>query len=207
MDILNDLQRDVLTEAFNLGMGNAAAALNEMVDEEVILSVPELKFLTKAETAEAIAAQTTDSVSGVSQNFKGSFGGQAMLLFPGNKSLDLVRLLLKDTVPLDQLTEFEEEALNEIGNIIINGGLASLADMFGEEILSDLPVFVQGPSSDILEGEGNNIGATDVIMFLQVAFCLEKHSINGCIAILMDVKSINDLKQRIDNHLSSLGII
>lgn len=207
MKILNELQRDALTEAFNLGMGNAAAALSEMVDEEVTLSVPELKFMTKSEAAKTVMAQTPETVSGVSQNFKGSFGGQALLLFPGGKSLELVRLLLKDTVPMEQLTEFEEEALNEIGNIIINGSLASLADMFGDEIRSDLPIFIHGQSADILDNECDSVGKTDIILFLQVAFALEKHSINGCIAIVMDVKSVEDLIQRIDNHLSKLGII
>jgi chemotaxis protein CheC len=207
MDVLNEIQSDVLTETFNLGMGAAAAALSEMVEEEVALSVPELLFMTKAQAAEVIAAQTIKTVTGVSQDFKGSVGGQAMLLFPGQKSLELVRLLLKDTVPINQLTEFEEEALSEIGNIIINGGLASLADMFGEEIISELPMFIQGTSTDILDVNVKSIGVADIILFLRVDFFVEKYEIDGYIAIILDVKSVQDLTQNIDNYLKRIGVI
>lgn len=44
---LNELQQDMLTELFNIGMGNAAAALSEMVSEEVLLSIPQISFMEK----------------------------------------------------------------------------------------------------------------------------------------------------------------
>lgn len=150
MGFLNELQQDMLTEAFNLGMGKAAASLSEMVQEEVLLSVPEITFLSHEEAAIELSNQSSGHLSGVSQGFSGPFGGEAMLLFPIDKSLDLVRMLLQDTVPLENLTELEEEALNEIGNIILNAGLSSLANLFGQEICTYLPKFKQGSCEDIM---------------------------------------------------------
>ncbi|MGR9682046.1 chemotaxis protein CheC, partial [Escherichia coli] len=40
MSILNESERDALTEIFNVGAGRAAQSLSEIVGDEVRLSVP-----------------------------------------------------------------------------------------------------------------------------------------------------------------------
>ena len=57
---LNELQEDMLTELFNLGMGNAASALSEMVSEEILLSIPKISFMEKSELAN-ISIDRTDT--------------------------------------------------------------------------------------------------------------------------------------------------
>ena len=202
MQKLSELHCDVLTEAFNLGMGQAAAALSQMVEEEVVLSVPELNFLSTQKAASLLNGKALSSLSGVSQAFNGSFNGHAMLLFPEDKSLSLVRLLLQDTAPLDNLTEFEEEALNEIGNIILNAGISALADMFHEDIHTDLPFFKQGRANDILNVTTSN--GQDTVLFLRVDFKLERHAIDGYVIFLLSTPSIENLYQQIDNYLTAL---
>ena len=48
---LTELQRDTITELLNIGMGRAAAALNDMVGEEVALSVPSVEVLSRRAAA------------------------------------------------------------------------------------------------------------------------------------------------------------
>lgn len=203
MTILNELQQDALTEAINQGIGIAAASLSEMVNEEILLSVPEISFITKADAIAMLHDKTSEHVSGVSQNFSGPFNGQALLLFPVTKSLELVRLMLQDTVPMEQLTEFEEEALNEIGNIILNAGLGSLADMLGNEITSSLPVFRQGSCDRIMGDDSDN--KNEIVLFLRVAFNIESHKVDGYVIYLLDVRSIDDLVIHIDRFLEQIG--
>ncbi len=204
--MLTELQKDVLTEAFNLGMGVAASSLSEMVGEEVQLSVPELIFTPKAEATTFLEAQSSGSLSGVIQSFNGPLNGYAMLLFPAQKSLELVRLLLQHTLPLEKLTELEEEALNEIGNIILNAGLSSLANLFEDEIPTSLPMYIQGMAQDILQVKEIKSGVSDTVMFLRVDFRLERHAVDGNVVFLLDVASIQDLSYYIDNYLSKIKI-
>lgn len=206
LKILNDLQLDALAEVFNLGMGNAAASLSEMVGEEVELTVPEICFVNKEDAIKLLSEQASGDVSSVSQGFSGPLGGMAMLMFPIDKSLEIVRLLLEDTVSLDKLTEFEEEALCEIGNIILNSGLSSLADVFGQEMQSTLPIFSQGSCDDVMNTKSVNEKQIDIVMFLRVNFSIEKHATTGHVVYLLDVNSTKNLTKNIDCYLKKLSI-
>lgn len=204
MMLLTELQQDALTEAFNIGMGVAASSLSEMVNEEVTLSVPEIEFISRDQAANALSQRCSGLLTGVSQKFSGAYDGEAMLLFPAEKSLELVRLMLRDTVPITQLTEFEEEALNEIGNIILNAGLSSLADMLGHEMVSLLPVFKHGDCADVLNATSNSADDS-VVLFLRVDFILESHSLDGYLVFMQDINSVNELAKHIDRFLEKLG--
>lgn len=201
---LNELQQDMLAELFNLGMGNAANALSEMVEEEVLLSIPQITFMQKAELTKILEADSGGHISGVSQQFQGMILGEALLTFPTPQSLELVRLLLQDTVELENLTEFEEEALTEVGNIILNAGLSSLADIFEDEITSDLPVFNSGSCAEVIEDNDHAIKTQETVLYLQVDFTIEKKDIKGYVVYLFDVESMAKLSTLIENYITKL---
>lgn len=201
---LTDLQKDMLTELFNLGMGSAAASLSEMISEEVLLSIPEVSFMEKSELTKLLEADSGGHISGVSQKFHGMILGQALLTFPTKKSLELVRLLLQDTVPLENLTEYEEEALTEVGNIIINAGLSSLADIFTDEITSDLPIFSSGTCREVIENADKTTSDQQIVLYLQVNFTIEKQDIKGYVVYLLDINSIETLAAHIERYIAKL---
>ena len=90
-------------------MGCAAAALSEMINEEVKLSVPGVEFVSRLEATHIIGSKAKTDVSGVHQHFHGAFGGDAMLLFPEEQSLELVRAVLQhDDMALQDLTDIAE---------------------------------------------------------------------------------------------------
>lgn len=201
---LNDLQQDMLTELFNLGMGNAANALSEMVEEEVLLSIPQVTFMQKSELANLLEVDSGGHISGVSQQFHGMILGEALLTFPTQQSLELVRLLLRNDADLENLTEFEEEALTEVGNIILNAGLSSLADIFEGEITSDLPIFNSGNCTEVIDSSDKSIKTQETVLYLQVDFNIEKKDIKGYVVYLFDVESMAKLSSLIENYISKL---
>ncbi len=188
---LSELEHDALTELFNIGMGLAASSLSQMVHEEIKLSVPHIKLTTRDMVVKLLAEETDNSISGIKQYFSGSFNGDALLLFPAHKSMELVRVLMGETLPLDALTEFEQEALSEVGNIILNACLGSLANSLHIEIAYQLPLFVQGGSDDLLDG------SSDIILFLWVNFTLMEKDIKGYVVFLLGMDSITQLQQQI----------
>lgn len=204
MIALDELQHDMLTEIFNIGMGNAASVLSEMVQEEVLLSVPQVSFMSKNDLTKVLELNSKGHISGISQQFQGQIMGQALLTFPTNKSLELVRLLLQDSVPLENLTEFEEEALVEVGNIIINAGLSSLADIFEDEITSDLPEFNSGSCAEVIEHTNSSVTTEQTVLHLQVNFTIENKDIEGYVIYLFDVNSLEKLANSIQNHISNI---
>lgn len=200
---LNEIERDALTEVFNIGVGQAAAAMSQMVNEEVTLSVPSVEFLSRSAVARGLTQDVGQRICGVSQRFEGTFDADAILMFPESKSLEIVRMMIGEDIPLDELSDMEQEALSEIGNIILNALIGTLANVFGSEFSSSLPVFHLGTSSEILRVEQNT--GDDVVMLLHIDFNLEKHHINGYVAFLLDVSSMRGLKDSLNRFIGNIG--
>lgn len=191
IDFVGETERDAVTEILNIAIGHAASSLSQLVEDEVHLSVPFVDFLTPIQAAARLEDETQggDSVA-VRQRFDGVFYGDILLIFPEKRSLDLVRHMLGDDVPLEQLTELEQEALLEVGNIILNACLGSLANQLELTVEGSLPSYVRGRGARILDlGQGAEAGQEELVMFLHVDFSLLKKDVHGYLAFVMDIAS------------------
>lgn len=196
---LSELQHDALVEIINIGMGKAAHAMSTMVDDEIQLSVPSINFLSTTEAKGKLHEIIPYELSAISQGFQGTISGEAILLFPSDKSLEIVRLILKADLPLDELTELEKEALSEIGNIILNAGLSSLADALKTELQSSLPKVKQ--RNTIQQLFKSDASIHDIIMLLRVDFIVKSKQIDGYVLYVLDIDSIENLRTSLDNFL------
>ena len=199
--ILDDFFIDAVTEIINVGMGSAAASLSEMVSDDVKISVPGVEFVTRTDAANSIAGKAKTNLSGVHQNFEGTFSGEALLLFPEKHSLELVRAVVGDEVGLDDLTEMEQDAMREIGNIILNACLCSIADMINQQVRGDIPGFVKGPIDEIFVLDNKQNSNHQIVLLLNMDFSIERKKIRGYVTFLMDMTSIDVLKQQINAFL------
>ena len=199
---LNELQHDALVEIFNIGVGQAAAAMGGIVNEAVTMSVPAISFLNRSQAAEMLNNDEARRICGVSQHYDGAFKTEAILMFPEDKSLDIVRLMVGEGIPLQELTEMEQEAMSEIGNIILNSCVGTLANIFGRELKGSLPAYRVGTSEDII-GASGELGDALVLM-LHIDFILEKHQIHGYVAFLLDVSALHDLKEQVDQYIARM---
>lgn len=200
---LTELQHDALVEIFNMGVGNAANAMSSIVNEEVRMSVPTITFQNRADAAIALGNRESRRISGVSQHYEGAFNTDAVLMFPEEKSLEIVRLMVGDAVPMEELTEMEQEAMSEIGNIILNACVGTLANIFNTELQGSLPSYMVGSSSDILSADDKP--ADDIVLMLHIDFSMEKHEINGYVAFLLDMTALKDLRHHLDHYLAGMA--
>src|SRR3990167_10010099 len=125
-------QVDALSEIFNIGVGKAAAAMGNLMRDEVLLSVPHVSILTVSEAAQQLGAAERP-MYGVRQPFRGVFNGDALLIFPGNKSLEIVRIVAGHNAPGEDLSAIDQDAMTEVGNVMLNACIAALADLLGSE--------------------------------------------------------------------------
>lgn len=200
MDQLTELEEDALIEVFNIGMGRSAGVLNQLANEEVGIDIPRLHLIPTEEAVAKLMAQRLDPVSAVKQNFTGDFSGQAMLLFNQEDGLKLVRRLLNDSVPLSSLSELEQDSLSEIGNIVLNACFGTVINFLNADIEIQMPEFRQGKIQDIYDPDGIN----EWSLFLQVRFSLPSESIEGSVAIVMGVKSLNAFKDAVTNLVNQI---
>ena len=203
MVTLSDIQHDTLVELFNIGVGRAAAAMSSMVSEEIALSVPEIHFLNIHDAAVALSGGNPENICGITQHFSGAFNTDVILMFPEDKSLELVRLMVGESIPLEQLTEMEQEAMSEIGNIILNSCMGTMADILTSEMHGSLPVYHVGTSEQILVVSGKQ---QDIVLILRIDFILEKLKINGHVAFVMNAAAMQNVCQHIDRYLAHAGV-
>jgi chemotaxis protein CheC len=199
---LTELQEDAIVELLNIGMGVAARSLSEMVNEEISLSIPSLEMLSRQNAATHLNGQKPQQIAVIKQCFRGAVWGEALLLFPQDKSLELVQVLMKG-VPNEMLDELAQDALVEVGNIILHACLASLANLLAIDLNSDIPFFLTGTANEIL-GVNTNHVEDDIVMFLQMNFGLPIKDIKGYVAIVLEVSSVAQLKQQLDKYLAQL---
>ena len=197
---LSELQHDALVEIFNIGVGHAARSMSEIVNEPVTMSVPSISFLNRAEAAQTLGNKDTSRVCGVSQHYEGAFSTEAILMFPEDKSLDIVRLMVGESVPLKELTDMEQEAMSEIGNIILNSCVGTLANILSQELRGSLPEYHVGTSEEILQASGAE--ADTVVLMLHIDFVLETHQIHGYVAFILDLSALHDLQDQVDRYVA-----
>ncbi|WP_348945882.1 chemotaxis protein CheC [Chitinibacter sp. FCG-7] len=194
------LQQDAICEIFNISVGQAAATMSQMVGEEVLLSVPNIQFYT-LENACELLSKSNLRICGVQQDFDGCFNGHAFLIFPENRSLELVRLMIGKNMPIEYLSELEQDALAEVGNIILNACLASLSEVFQQQFHCGLPILHIGSSQEVLQ----RCQPEQLVMLLHIQFTLADRKIEGYVIFIMNSDSLDLLVYEIEKFLSGIG--
>lgn len=191
---LTDLEVDALSELMNLGVSNAALSLSEMIREEVVLSVPKVAVLTRRQAIAALSEHAARRLVAVQQDFEGEITGRALLIFPETKSIELVRSLVGGTLSLEDITELEQEALAETGNVLLNGCLGTIANQLERSLKISLPEVIYGEGSELFDTSADS-GDRSSVLFVYINFSVRNRDIQGYIAMVMDLPSLIALKE------------
>lgn len=202
---LDELERDALTELLNMGVSRAATFLSKMVSDQVALSVPSLMIVGRESATEALTRNERSRFVAVGQNFTGLFSGRALLIFPEVNSLELVRAAVGDGYSLEEIADLEQEALTEMGNVILNGCLSVIANALKESLDISLPSLLRGDGRSILHGQGQPELSSDLMLLVYIDFSIRSRNIRGYIALLMDLPSLTALRQLVQRFIAEVA--
>jgi chemotaxis protein CheC len=188
---LTELERDALGEIANMAMGRAANSIRKMVGHQVLLSVPAVEILSKETAAQIVGAPDNRILVAVRQDFAGAFSGRALLIFPETSSLELMRAVVGRSLSVKDIVEFQDEAFAEIGNVILNSWVATIANLLKRSLPISLPIVLRGDGKRIFEVEES---AATFVLFLRIRFEINHFQMQGYIALLMEVPSIVELR-------------
>jgi chemotaxis protein CheC len=206
VSILNEIERDALTEIFNVGAGRAAQSLSEIVGDEVRLSVPSVEVLRSGAIDEQVLPRTRGRFATVSQNFDGPFDAEAVLLFTEDRALSIVRDMMGSQMSLDELAEFEREAMCELGNIILNACLSAMAAMLEITLNSSLPQYLVSSPDDISARLASAQGDESYVLVLHIDLVIEKHQTDGHLIFLLSSSSLHALVEHVQRYLGKIGL-
>jgi chemotaxis protein CheC len=201
---LSDLEFDSLTELVNLGVSRAASNLALMVREEVVLTVPKVALLSRNDAIRTLGERAAKSLVAVHQTFEGAIVGRALLIFPEEKSLELVRSLVGSELSNEEIIELEQEALAETGNVILNSCLATIANSLQSSLKMSLPEVLRGESARFFSLPPPPAGGTTV-MFIYIDFLVRRRNIEGYIAMMMDLPSLTALQSLLQDLIRRTG--
>ena len=200
---LSATEQDALAEIANMGVSRAAVSLRQMVGEQVLLSVPAVRIVSRATAAALVDGDNAPKLVAVQQSFEGPFSGRAMLIFPQAQSLELVRSIVGEDHSLEDVIDLEQEALAETGNVILNACLATIANLLRRTMRMSLPSVVRGDGKTLFEVQ-QATAEVDLVLFLYIDFTIKNRDIRGFIALLMDLPSIIALKKIVADFIGGI---
>ena len=107
---------------------------------------------------------------------------------------------LDESLPIEEFSQFQQEAMTEIGNVVLNACMGSMANLFEAEFKYSLPTYQVNSYRNILH---KKTPKGDVVLLLLIEFGLQQQEIQGNLAFLMDLTAMENLKQQIQILLES----
>jgi chemotaxis protein CheC len=190
-EILSAEQLDALAEFVNVGVGRAAAALNELVASHVELSAPQVDVVPLGELHHELGGIEQEEVSSVQMSFRGSLDGCAFLVFPPASALKLVTLLTGDESRPDDLDSILSGTLTEVGNILINSIVGTLSNVLRRPLHYSLPVYAEEPLVGLLAAQQHDENA--LILLAKTNFVIRQMQIEGNLLLLFELMSFDTL--------------
>lgn len=194
--------RDAFCEIFNVGAGRAAQGLSDMLGREIRFTVPGLLVLGVNAASAYIEDQLEADICVVREGFSGPFSGEALLMLARPSALRLIEVLLPDQGPRAVFDALAEDALSEVGNLVLNACLASFAHFLQTEIEKTLPELLH-TTPDGVRGLGARFG---VVVMIRVVFSVEGHGIEGLTSFLLGLESMDALRRATDRMLRRLAV-
>ena len=195
---MNSLQIDALREIGSIGTGNAATALSSMLGMEVRIPLPEVQILEFNAAVEKLGGFETIS-AGIISDLSGEINGLMLALF----QLDAINLLLgkmmgKKINDYDELTEIENSAIIEIGNILISSFINALSGLSGVRITPSVPQISIDMQGAIITVPMAAYGSqSDYIMLIGGSFLVEHKEVPCRLLLAPDMRSLNYLLHRL----------
>lgn len=201
---VTDTQLDALTEIFNIGAGRAAASLSDIVGDEVLLSVPRVEFYRSSEINSGVLSLHSERLGSVKQKFKGPFNMTASLLFTEERALEIVQEMLGSQVQMEDLVEYEQEAMCEVGNIILNACLSAMADILGISFEGTLPEY-SSDAPDVVIGRIVSDPDNPLMLILHMNMMIEKRGSQGTLIFWLSSSSLEALFLHLDKFLTRIS--
>ena len=195
---LSDIELDALREMMNIGVGYAADRFSRLTGSPVRLSLPEIRLVCDPQEDEDIRALALKNGSMVTQSFRGGFTADAVFLFPGESSLELVRQMLHHETQISEMQELEQDALIEVGNILFNSCISVMSDTIGIPFECGLPQFKAGCLRTAMQ-DMHIMG--DCILLMEIAFTVEDLKVEGYLLFLMKVESVDFFIEAIKKYM------
>jgi chemotaxis protein CheC len=188
---IDDESIDAIRELINIGVGRAAGLLSDMTERSIVLRVPSIRVIRYADLQEVAALYPREALSTITLGFQGPLSGLSALVFPPKSAVSLVMLLTGEKAQTAELDAIRVETLKEVGNIIINAVMGSIANVLEHHLEYSLPTYREVTLSGLAISQKNR--PEEWIVLANTHFHIEETDIEGNILLVLEVGSMDSL--------------
>lgn len=189
--MLTDEQKDILEEIINIGVGKAANLLNTIINQHIELEVPEIRLIDINSLHKELHTIENSTFSSTAMNFSGGISGTANLLFSSSDATLLVQTFGQNNDISEDIDALKSGVLNEIGNIVLNSLIGTLANFTHQNLNYNVPLYREGKLNDIFDFY--NEGFSNMIIIAHTRFKISELNIIGDFILLLEVGSLDKL--------------
>lgn len=194
---LSALQIDALREAGNIGAGNAAIALSQMVQKKVGLSTPKASLMRLTDVPELVGGPEAP-VAGVYLNVSGDCSGSILLLLEEDSAGRLAGLMVPSEMDAPEMTVVKKSALQETGSILSASYLNALGQLTGLLFKPSVPGFAMDMAGAILDYVLVDLGASeDYVLVVETDFVVSGVKILGHLVLFPDLGTLSKILERL----------
>lgn len=192
--VLEEEHLDFLKEMMNIGIGNAAAALEQILQSQVEVRIPTVTILSALEMPDYFA-DPTFPVACAKMGMVGDVAGDLLFIVPADERTALIHLA-EEAMPgteltkreLAKTTEWDTSVLSELANILAGVYLAAIHEFSGLNLYHTVPVL----SLDMIQAITDEpiaqwVSQNPLIILIENNLILKQEQVNAYFLFLMSV--------------------
>ncbi len=195
---LQDMHLDVLKEIGNIGSGNAASALSELIQCDTDITVPTVKMLEFSEAVNFLGGPENVAI-GMLVGIKGDITGMMLYVLQHSFASKLTSTLFGSEIEdLTNMNEMESSFISEVGNIMAASYVNALSQLTGMVIDISVPnmtVDMVGAILSVPAVEFAQVG--NKVLFIDDGFVIGDGEIKSNMILVPEMQSLETLFTRL----------
>ena len=187
-------QLDALKEIGNVGAGNSATALSQLINRKIDMTVPQIAIMPLWDVPDVVGGPDA-MVAGVFLRVYGPAPSSILFLLPRDSAFSLVDMLMgREQGYTTSLNSMDESALMEIGNILAGAYLNALSHFTKLTLLPSIPSLAMDMAGAILSVILIQLGEMgDHALVIETEFTTENDGVKGHFFLIPDPGSLSTI--------------
>ncbi len=195
---LSEMSKSALREITNIGMGNAATSMTNLLGKSVDISIPKVSAKSFSE-AQYTLGEPEEEVIAVMARISNDIEGVILFIlkidFASDMTESMMGLKLSSYAEIDEMSF---SAIIECGNIVISSYLKALGEMTGFDIKLSVPDGTINMLGGVMNVPMVEVGyETDKLLMVTGEFIVGDTHHEGCLLMVPTVESLNKLLRKL----------
>jgi chemotaxis protein CheC len=200
---LSTIQSDAIQELGNIGAAHAATTLSQMLGSTIEMSVPAVTVVDLSRLADYMGEE---SAAMVAFELQGDIahGGYILFYITRESAIRMTNTMLGLTGTNRPLSEMDESALLEVGNIMVSAFLDATAELLGFVMLPSPPSL----TIDMAHAAMQSLIAqmqeeTNEVLLFSTELTCEEYKVDSDIIMMPERSTLNKIIELLENLMKT----